>query len=290
VAPPSKRNNPGFSRRAHYGLFFGYVLTVGGAVMAAIVLLVGVVRPEAFAIARAAVREVTTPVATGMAAIGSGIVHLPETVASYFGVRGENIRLKEQIAQERDAVRKAITLANENRRLKALLRVREMPTQVVATARLVSSSPSAVRRYAVLNAGFLQGVRPSQAVRAPDGLVGRVVEVGPDTARILLIGDPESIVPVRRTRDGLAAIAMGRGDRLIELRSVNSADLAIHPGDIFVTSGTGGIYAPGIPVARVVARNRDVALAEPFAEPAAFDYATVERQFMAMPAPREAEH
>ena len=150
----------------------------------------------------------------------------------------------------------------------------------MATARLVSSTASSTRRFATLNAGFRQGVHAGQPVRGPEGLIGRVVESGPDTARVLLLADAESIIPVRRTRDGLPAIAVGRGDGLLEIRAANLADGAFQVGDVLITSGTGGIYGPGIPVARIVSRSRDAILARPFAIPDSLDYALVQKAFL----------
>src|SRR3546814_13624796 len=70
----------------------------------------------------------------------------------------------------------------------------------------LSSTSSSTRRFARLSAGRSQGVTPGQPVRAPEGLVGRIYEAGPNTANVLLLTDPENIVPVRRTRDNVAGI------------------------------------------------------------------------------------
>jgi rod shape-determining protein MreC len=115
-------------------------------------------------------------------------------------------------------------------------------------------------------------------------LIGRILETGPNTARVLLLTDPESVVPVRRIRDGMPALAAGRGDGLLDIRSAGSANAAFEPDDIFVTSGAGGIYAPNIPVARVIKRARDIALASSFAQPDTLDFALVQQAFMP-PAP-----
>ena len=113
-------------------------------------------------------------------------------------------------------------------------------------------------------------------VIGPDGLVGRVVETGPAVARVLLLTDPESLVPVRRTRDGLPAIAAGRGDGDARHPLGARPASASRAGDVFVTTGTGGIYAPGMPVARVAAAGDDTALArQPFAHPDGLDFALV---------------
>ena len=85
---------------------------------------------------------------------------------------------------------------------------------------------------------------------------------------------------VRRTRDGLPAIAAGRGDGLMDIRSASIATMIFQPGDTFVTSGTGGIFSPNIPVARVIRTARDIAVAEPSANPDALDFALVQQSFL----------
>jgi rod shape-determining protein MreC len=279
MAPPNNRR-PGFSRRAQYGLFIGYVVAVSGSIIAAALLAFATFDPIAFAAMRLAVAELTAPASTGMAMAGQGVSQVPGTISDYFAVRQRNAELRKELDDAHALFMRARALSYENRRLKQLLHVRDRMVDPVTTARLVSSSASSTRRYATLNAGFRQGVKAGQPVRGPEGLIGRVVESGPDTARVLLLADAESIVPVRRTRDGLPAIAAGRGDGLLEIRAANLADGSFQIGDVLITSGTGGIYGPNIPVARIVSRNRDTVLARPFAIPDSLDYALVQKAYL----------
>ena len=284
MAPPRNRR-PGFSRRAQYSLFLSYVIAVAGSLVGAVLLALATLDPPAFAALRATVAEVTTPVSSGIAAIGRGIASIPASVSDYIGVRKQNEQLRKQLADNRAVLMRARTLSYDNRRLKALLQLREPSPAPVVAARLVSSSASSTRRFAVLNAGAWQGVKQGQPVRGPEGLIGRILETGPNTARVLLLSDPESIVPVRRTRDGLPALAAGRGDGLLDIRSASLANVGFEPGDIFVTSGTGGIYSPNIPVARVLKRARDTALARTFAQPDTLDFALVQQAFLSVAPP-----
>lgn len=278
AAPQNRR--PGYSRRAQYGLFIGYVFAVAGALVAAAVLALATFDPSTFGALRLAVSEVTAPISTGAAMTGSAIASTPSAVVDYFAVRQRNAALRKQIDDMHQMFLRARAVAEENRRLKRLMRVYDRTSDPVATARLVSSSISSTRRYAILNAGFREGVHTGQPVRGPNGLIGRIVESGPDTARVLLLADPESVVPVRRTRDGLPAIVTGRGDGLLEVRAANLADSSFKDGDLLVTSGTGGIYGPNVPVAQIVSRTRDTVLARPLDIPDSFDYAMVEKAYL----------
>lgn len=287
MAPPRNRR-PGFSRRAQYGLFLGYVGMVGGMLIGVTLLLLSTFNPPAFAAVNGFFREITTPVASGLTWVRTSVASVPGGVSSYWNVRGENARLKKQIADDTLLVERARTLNQENRHLREMLKLRDVSTDAVAIARLVASSVTSTRRYATLNAGTWQGVKVGQPVRQPDGLIGQIIEASPNTARVLLIVDSESIVPVRRTRDGLPAIATGRGDGLLDIRSASVATMIFQPGDTFVTSGTGGIFSPNIPVARVIRTSRDIAVAEPSANPDALDFALVQATFLPDPTPTPA--
>ncbi len=281
----SQNRRPGFSRRAQYGMFIGYVVALSGAVVAAVLLAISIFNPPAFAAFRGGLAEVTTPVSSALSGVTRAVVSVPNGIIDYIGVGNENKRLRQRLAYSDALLMRARSLAYDNHRLRLLLKVREGSSAPVTVARLVNSSASSTRRYATLNAGSRQGVAVGEPVRGPTGLIGRVLETGPNTARILLLADPESVVPVRRTRDGLPAIAAGRGDGWVEIRSVGLVNAPFHPGDVFVTSGTGGIFAPGIPVAKAVSSSRDVALAQTYAQPETLDFALVEKAFVDVPPP-----
>ena len=288
MAPPRNRR-PGFSRRAQYSLFIGYVIAIAGALVGAVLLALSTLNPPAFSALRAGTAEVTAPVSWAVGSVWGAIASIPSAIGSFFGVHSENARLKDQVADDRRQLVRARAIAYENIRLKKLLSVREPGVETIATARIVSSSATSTRRYGLIYAGLIQGVHAGMPVRAPDGLVGRVLEAGPDTARVLLLIDPESIVPVRRTRDGAPGFATGRGDGLLDVKPIALGNADYGPGDVLVTSGSGGIFPPNIPVAKVVSRNRDGVLAKPYSSPDALDYALILRAFLTAPPPTAAE-
>ncbi|MCU6452969.1 rod shape-determining protein MreC [Sphingomonas sp. A2-49] len=282
---PARDRRTGFSRRRQYSAFIGYVLAVAGAVVGVVLIVVSTFNPPAFSALRMGVASVTAPVATGLDAIAGVARSVPDAIGGWFRVHGENADLRAEVKRNRALLTRARIIAYDNRRLRGLLAVRERTPEAVVSARLVGSTASSGRRFALLNAGRLQGVRPGMPVRGPDGLVGRVLETGPIAARVLLVTDPESLVPVRRTRDGLPAIVAGRGDGRVDVRSVNATNVRFAAGDMFVTSGTGGLYAPGVPVAKVEHNGSDSVVAIPLAAPDSLDFALVERPFMPLPAP-----
>lgn len=282
---PSRDRRPGFSRRAQYGLFLGYVGAVGGALIGAGLLLLSTFNPPAYAAVRGFFAEITTPISSALDWVKRSVAGTPAGIAEHWDVNAENDRLKKELADNNTLIERARTLNQENRRLRAMLKLRDATTDSVVAARLVNSSASSTRRYATLNAGSWQGVKRGQPVRAPDGLIGQVIETSPNTARVLLIIDSSSNVPVRRTRDGLPAIAVGRGDGLLDIKSASLTSGDFKPGDLFVTSGTGGVYPPNVPVARVVKLNGDAAIGQPAANPDSLDFALVQQPFLPEPTP-----
>lgn len=278
MAPPGNRRS-GFSRRAQYSTFAGYLIAVAGVIVAGLLVLVSTYDDTAFSGARGAATDATAPAAQIAAKGRTDSQSVWATLAGYFTSGSENARLKREVALARVRLTEAAAVTEENRRLKALMELMDGDPKPVVATRLIGSSSSSTRRFATLGAGSRQGVAVGMPVRSPLGLVGRVLEVGSGTARVLLITDPESVVPVRRASDGIAAFAQGRADGTIQLR-LNS--LGINPlrrGDAIVTSGSGGLYPPGIAIAVVTRLLPDGAIARPLSDPGATEFVVVEREW-----------
>ncbi|OAN57064.1 rod shape-determining protein MreC [Sphingomonas sp. TDK1] len=284
MAPPRNRR-PGFSRRAQYGLFFSYVAAIGLLLIGGGLVLVSRYNPHLFGPLRSALAEVTTPVSAGLDTVRRGVGSVPEAIGSYFGVRSENARLKRQIEADHAALQRALGLERENQRLRLLLKARDATPETIVVARLVNSSASSTRRYATLNAGSWQRVAQGQPVRDGAGLIGQVVEAGPNASRVLLVTDPDSTIPVRRASDGLPAIVTGKGDGTLDVRAANAAANPFRAGDLLVTSGTGGVFPPNIPLGRITQTGRDSATAAPASNPDMADFVMVLRVFLPEPAP-----
>jgi len=278
VAPPSNRR-PGYSRKAQYGLFFGYVAAVAGCVIAILLLVSAVIDPRGFNALRGFMSDITAPISSGGRGITRGARSIGDTIDAYIQAGSQNQALKEELEANQAKLVEARAIAYQNARLKRLLRLVENKPDVVVTARLISSSPSISRRFAILNAGRSSGVQPGQPVRAAEGLVGRIDAVGGSTARVLLLTDGGNVVPVRRARDGLPAISTGTGNGMLEIRPLSTGPNPLKVGDIMMTSGTGGIYAPDVPVAIIVRVMGDSTTARPLAQPSKLDFAIVEPIF-----------
>jgi len=248
------------------------------------------VAPNAYAGIRGAALDLTAPISGALREGTTTISGLFSGAGNYWDAANQNAALKAERAAMQRQILQARAIMQENRQLKAALRLREKSEQIVATGRIVGSSFQSQRRFAVLSAGAGDGVRSGMPVRSPEGLIGRVTDVGVTAARVLLISDQANIVPARLLRTGSAVISTGRGDGTIDVRPLEVGRNPFVRGDVIVTSGTGGLYPPHLPVARVVRLDDDGAIAIPLADPADVSFALVEQPYeqAALAAPPEA--
>ena len=278
VSTPGNRR-PGHSRRAQYNTFFNYLLAVGGLGIGVVLLIVSLDNAAAFAGARSAAQSAAAPV--GIA--GAEARHESTSwfaILSGYLTRGSRVaNLEREVAEARVRLAEQAALKQENERLKALLQLSESENKPLGYARLIGSTSSSTRRFATLSAGANMGVTVGMSVRAPLGLVGRVLEVGGSTSRVLLITDTESTVPVRRASDGVQAYATGMGDGTLRIRLASTGINPLRPGDAIVTSGSGGLYRPNEAVAVVVSLLPDGAIARPLSDPGMTEYVAIERAF-----------
>jgi len=286
---PATGSRPGWSRRAQYGLFFSFLATIAGLLIGLALLTLSLIAPSAYAGVRGAALDATAPVTGALREASTTVTGLFSGAADYWDAARQNAELRADRARMQRQLIEARAVLNENRQLKAALQLRERSREAVASGRIVGSSFESHRRFAVFSAGAGDGVRSGMPVRAADGLVGRVTDVGSTASRVLLISDRSNIVPARLLRGGQAVISTGRGDGTIDLRPLEVGRNPFKRGDIVVTSGTGGLYPPGVPIARVVRLDDDGAIALPLADPADVSFAIVEQPYEEAALPEAAE-
>ncbi len=276
-APAGPR--PGWSRRAQYSLFFGFLAAVAGLIIGLFMLILSLVAPATYATVRGATLDATSPVTGALAEVGATAKGLVSGAGNYWDAANQNAKLKRERAILRRQAVRARAILQENRQLKAALNLRERSREAVAAGRIVGSSFESPRRFAVLSVGRNDGVVPGMPVRTADGLVGRVVDSGRIASRVLLVTDRANIVPARILRGGTPVISTGRGDGTVDIRPLEVGRNPFRRGDIIITSGTGGLYPPLVPIARVVRLDDDGALGLPVADPSQSSFAIVERPF-----------
>ncbi len=174
-----------------------------------------------------------------------------ETVISYQELKAENSSLKRKQLVDSIKLLKYESLENENIRLRSLLENSFKLGEQVLVAELLSVNLVPYEHIVVVNKGSRFGINIKQPVMDANGIVGQVVRSLLLSSEVMLITDPNHAIPVQVNRNGLRTIAIGSGqlDRLNLPFLPNNADII--PGDLLVTSGLGGTFPQGYPVAVV---------------------------------------
>ena len=180
----------------------------------------------------------------------------------------DNIRSRSSLLEDNERLRnenlilqgrshQMASLQAENVRLQALLNSTAILRDDVLVAELIGVSPDPVRHQLILNKGADDGVYMGQPLIDAAGLMGQVMEVSEFTSRALLVTDATHSIPVQVNRNGVRAIAEGTGSLdSLEIQHV-SATTDIQEGDLLVSSGLGGRFPVGYPVAEVTRIERD---------------------------------
>ena len=180
-------------------------------------------------------------------------------------IRAENADLKarnERLLRWQAVARR---LEAENESLRGLMNLVAEPAQRQLTARVIGDQGSAFVRSVLVNAGAREGIEPGQAAITGAGLAGRVVQVGNRAARVLLLTDMNSRIPVLigRARDR-AVLAGNNSDRPLLVHLAPRVE--VRPGARVVTSGQGGLLPPDLPVGIVVEAGDGLIQVQPFAD------------------------
>lgn len=176
---------------------------------------------------------------------------LEDVTAARESLLEENEALKtRQLVLERRAQRYA-ALAAENARLRELLNASAALDDQVLVAEVIGVTPDPLSHEIIIDKGERDGLRVGQAILDSDGLMGQVVHTSAFSSRAVLISDNSHAVPVEVNRSGARAILLGSGDmHKLELAHVpDTADIEV--GDLLVSSGLGGRFPQGYPVAQV---------------------------------------
>ena len=193
---------------------------------------------------------------------------ITDTSGSFVGTLGrlgvlseENRQLREQVEQLQSQMVSLQEAGEENHRLRALLDYkRDQPGWEYVPATIIGREPNNLIQSFVIDRGSDAGTKKGMVVVAGFGLLGKVVEVYPGASKVLLITDPSSVISAELQRSRAQGVVVGRADRSLEIQYVDkSADVIV--GEVVVTSGLGGGFPKGIPIAKVASvMQKDQAL------------------------------
>jgi rod shape-determining protein MreC len=186
----------------------------------------------------------------------------------------ENARLESENARLLQWQQTALNLAADNQQLRGLLKAVPENSISYVTARVIANSGGAYVRTILLNAGTEDHVARGQAAITGEGLVGRLTEVGNRAARVLLITDLNSRIPVTIENSHVNAVLAGDNSERPRLLYLPAPD-AVKVGDRVVTSGEGGVFPPGLPVGVVGSIDAGGPRIEPYVELSQVGYVLV---------------
>ena len=239
--------------------------------LCAIIIILGKADQVMFESLRVSLTETASPALDVLSRPLAALGHLADRARDVVAVYQDNRRLAEENERLLHWQQAGLKLASENARLRELLKLTPEPGTTFVTARVIADSGGAYVRSLMVHAGSENGVGRGQAAVTGEGLVGRVSEIGTRTARILLVTDLNSRVPVIVERPQQRALLTGDNSERPCLRYLD-AGAGIKVGDRVVTSGQGGVFPPGLPVGVVASLDGEAPRVEPYVELSRVEY------------------
>lgn len=223
---------------------FYFLLLIFAAVA---LMMVGRMDPVMVDQARARVTDAVTPLLDAFSRPAATVANVIEYGRQLVELHEENRRLREENARLQQWQQVALRLEAENGSLRSLLAYKPDPASSFITARVVADPGGAFVRTVVVTAGRRDGVKRGQAAMAGQGLIGRVVQVGEWSSRILLITDINARIPVVLETSRQRAMLSGDNSDRPRLMYLPRG-VEVTPGERIFTSGHGGLFPPGLPV------------------------------------------
>ncbi|MEI2767332.1 MAG: rod shape-determining protein MreC [Nitrosomonas sp.] len=173
----------------------------------------------------------------------------------HFNLLEENAKLRRQFLENQEYLLRFHALEAENAKLRELLgaieRIEKSTETKTILAEILYTPRDPFSHKITLNKGIYHKVQLGQAVIDDKGVIGQITRIYPFSSEVTLLTDKNHSVPVQVLRNSLRSVISGTGkNNELELRYL-SINIDIQPGDLLVTSGIGGVYPPGIPVAVV---------------------------------------
>lgn len=173
--------------------------------------------------------------------------------------RAEKEALQKQRIELAQIATHAAQLSAENEQLRRLLKVADTVSQPSVAVEVMYEPPNAFVHHLIFNKGASDGIRAGMPVIDEGGVVGQIVRVTPFTSEAALLTDDNVSIPVQVLRNGLRLISFGGNvSGQVEVRYL-TANADILAGDTLITSGIGGLFPAGLPVAKIEKVERDSA-------------------------------
>ena len=198
---------------------------------------------------RSYISATTYPIYVVINAPKNIFLNLRETIGQKEKIVLENQRLKTENITLSSKIQQIYKLEKENKRLHDLLDSKPKTEDIFVLAEIVAENPDPFKHRIIINKGSKENVHVNQTVADARGIIGHVIRDQIFGSEVLLITDPEHAIPIEVARTGLRSIALGIGSYEEIQLSYLAVNTDIQAGDILLTSGLGGQYPVGYPVA-----------------------------------------
>lgn len=207
------------------------------------------------------IRTITSPIRTGFSYIAGEITGFRDFIIDMRAYKADNERLEAENIELKRQNRDVAVYREENERLKELLDLQESMTQYsTVAARIISYSDSNWYDSVEINKGAVNGISVGNAVITPEGVVGRVTEVGPTYSVVTTLLDPSAAIGIRISRTGGNGLVEGDEQLSRQMQcqlTFLDRSTPVIIDDVVETSGTGGIYPPGLVIGTIINISAD---------------------------------
>ncbi len=250
------------------------------------IVLISVGQTFHFNGAREVAAAVFAPLQATTATATNGVGGFFTTISSIGRTADENRRLKQEVADLHRQLSGLQQLDITDKQLKNLLGLRDNLKIHTVAAEVIGLDPEGLTPSLTIHAGTSNGVRKGMSVLGQRGLVGKVTSVQTNSASVRLISDPQLPVNVEVATTHLGGTVQVKDGQMVDQILGAPVGVNLNPGDILVTSGLGGNYPKGLPVAEVIkfqyrpAEIVQVAHVAPLDDLAHLEYVLVDTDFV----------
>lgn len=220
---------------------------------------------------------VSTPILNAVQKPSEWIDNIGESVTGHISVYEKNKVLKQELSSKQHLLREFSILQNENHELRSLVNAVDEIEGESLTARVISDKKSTFSQTVIVQIDDARAVEKGQVVVNEYGLVGRVLEVFKNTARILLITDYASRIPVKVLEADVRGIVRGTNSYNLELVFTEDEEIKIKEGMVIVTTGVDGLFPQGLPVG-VIRNVGKLVYIKPDVDFSKLEFVSIQRQ------------
>ena len=262
---PKIASSKAFARILPAGLsgnvaFFGFLVF-----LSVVLMMLSALKPNVAETIRVSAMDAVRPFIEALNAPIQNAAALTRDVSGLAVMQAENERLKAENVRLREWYQNALMLEAENKSLRELMSVKAPPEQTVITARVLSDAGNAFAKTVMVAAGRADGVEKGHAVMSGQGVIGRIIEVGEATSRVLLVTDINSRVPVLIADTNQHAILSGLNKSHAQLLHV-PPESVIREGAQILTSGHGGVFPANLPIGVVTSSQEGQVQVRPLSD------------------------